>query len=160
MVGNVLSWRSEDSILSIGSKGSILSIGSVGSVLSIGSAGSFASAFSIGSFASVGSALSGLSTASLLSWRSRGGVLAAGVRVARRELGVEQRAAQRHGTAEHPGGDEFPVAADVSGHDRGRLEDARADDHAADEYDTVPEGQQLLGRYRLVLIAVQGRAFL
>jgi hypothetical protein len=68
--GNLLSWKSENSILSIGSKGSILSIGSVGSIGSIGSIASFASAFSIGSFASVGSVMSAVSRGSVLSWRS------------------------------------------------------------------------------------------
>src|SRR5439155_23177599 len=92
--------------------------------------------------------------------------LASGIGIARRELGVEERAAERHRAAERPCGDEFPVAADVSGDDRRRLEDAGADHHAADEHDAVPQRQErlrlclLVRLYLLVRVAFQGNSFL
>jgi len=70
-------------------------------------------------------------------------VFAAGVRMARGELGVDQRTAKRHGAAEDPGKKELRPARRVGRHDGRRLEDARADHHAADQHDAV-EDRELL----------------
>jgi hypothetical protein len=69
-------------------------------------------------------------------------VVAAGVGVGGAELGVAEGAGQRHCAAQQPG-QEHPAGAGAhAGHQRGRLEDAGADDDADDQGDGFAQAEQ------------------
>src|SRR5262245_53315251 len=65
------------------------------------------------------------------------------MRMARRELGIDERAAKRDRAADQPGKQKLCRAGGVARDDRWRLEDADADHHADGEEDAVGRGEKL-----------------
>ena len=74
------------------------------------------------------------------------GVFAAGLGIARRELGVDQRAAQRHSAAQCPGEHELGAARGVAATIEGALKMPAPMTMPADEHDPVANRKQRLRR--------------
>src|SRR6266704_2077034 len=87
-------------------------------------------------------------------------VVAAGVGIGRRKLGVAKGSDHRHDPACNPHGDHDPFGPGVDGDEGRRLENSGADDEADDDPDGVAEREGLHGPGGRMLRGIVGRRHL